>query len=138
MILDVTAARSSYAHDSILSASPSRLLTMLFDRLLLDLHRAEAAQRGEDWITAGGYLVHAQEIIAELAGSLDVSRWDGADDLLGIYLFASTRLVDANVERSVSGTREIIELMEPLRQAWHDAASLVSGGTSDGRAVDFA
>ena len=118
--------RSQYNQDAILSASPSRLLTMLFDRLMLDLQRAEAAQSEQDWNRAAPYLTHAQDIVAELAGSLDVERWDGGQGLLAIYLFSSTKLVSANTERSIERTREVIEIMEPLRQTWHEAAEVVA------------
>jgi len=124
---DPRLARSLYNQDAILSASPSRLLTMLFDRLMVDLQRAEAAQVEMDWVRASPYLTHAQAIVAELAGSLDVERWDGGQNLLAIYLFSSTKLVSANVERSVERTREVIAIMEPLRQTWHEAAELVAG-----------
>jgi len=123
---DPRLARSAYNQDAILSASPSRLLTMLFDRLLVDLQRAEAAQVEQDWNRASPYLTHAQAIVAELAGTLDVERWDGGQNLLAIYLFSSTKLVSANVERSVARTREVIAIMEPLRQTWHEAAELLS------------
>ncbi len=124
---DPRLARALYNQDAILSASPSRLLTMLFDRLMVDLQRAEAAQAEQDWGRASPHLTHAQAIVAELAGSLDVERWDGGQNLLAIYLFSSTKLVSANVERSVERTREVIEIMEPLRQTWHEAAALLVG-----------
>jgi flagellar secretion chaperone FliS len=126
MTQDPRVARAQYNQDAILSASPHRLLTMLFDRLLLDLQRAEAAQSEQDWGRASGHLVHAQDIVAELAGSLDVERWDGGQNLLAIYLFSSTKLVSANIEHSIERTREVIEIMEPLRQTWHEAATLLA------------
>jgi flagellar protein FliS len=95
---------------------------MLFDRLLADLRRAEEAQLEQDWKRASPFLKHAQSIVAELAGTLDVERWDGGQNLLAIYLFSSTKLVCANVERSVEPTREVIAIIEPLRRTWHDAA----------------
>ena len=139
MTHDPRLARAQYNQDAILSASPSRLLTMLFDRLMLDLQRAEAAQSEQDWNRASGYLIHAQDIVAELAGSLDVERWDGGQNLLAIYLFSSTKLVSANVEHSIERTREVISIMEPLRQTWHEAAAMLAdqaaaqyGGTGTG------
>lgn len=126
MTQDPRLARAQYNQDAILSASPGRLLTMLFDRLLLDLQRAEAAQSEQDWNRASGYLIHAQDIVAELAGTLDVERWDGGQNLLAIYLFSSTKLVSANVEHSIERTREVITIMEPLRQTWHEAAAIVA------------
>ena len=126
MTQDPRLARAQYNQDAILSASPNRLLTMLFDRLLLDLQRAEAAQSEQDWNRASGYLIHAQDIVAELAGTLDVERWDGGQNLLALYLFSSTKLVSANVEHSIERTREVIAIMEPLRQTWHEAAAIVA------------
>lgn len=123
MQMDARTARSLYNRDAILSASPSRLLTMLFDRLLLDLQQAEAAQLEQDWQRASPFLLHAQAIVAELTGTLDVERWDGGQDLLSIYLFSSTKLVSANIDRDIARTREVISLMEPLRQTWHEAAA---------------
>jgi flagellar protein FliS len=126
MQMDPRTARTLYNRDAILSASPSRLLTMLFDRLLLDLQHAEAAQLEQDFTRASPHLLHAQAIIAELTGTLDVERWDGGQDLLSIYLFSSTKLISANIDRDINRTREVIALMEPLRQTWHEAAALVA------------
>ncbi|MGO4228720.1 flagellar export chaperone FliS [Arthrobacter sp. YAF34] len=119
------AQRNQYLADSVLSAPPARLLTMLYDRLLLDLGRAETAQQAANWPVASENLLHAQAIITELASSLKVDVWDGADGLLGIYNYALTALVNANIQRNPALTREAIELLEPLRQAWHDAAAAI-------------
>lgn len=114
--------RSQYNREAVLSATPARLLTMLYDRLLLDLNRAESAQIAGNWAGASENLLHAQAIIAELASSLNPDIWDGASDLLGIYTFVSNALISANIQRDVEMTRECVRLLEPLRQSWHEAA----------------
>lgn len=119
------AQRNQYLEDSVLSAPPARLLTMLYDRLLLDLGRAETAQQASNWPVASENLLHAQAIIAELVSSLKTDAWDGADGLLGLYNYAFTALVNANIQRDPALTREAIDLLEPLRQAWHEAAASV-------------
>ncbi|POH73839.1 flagellar export chaperone FliS [Arthrobacter glacialis] len=122
-----TKALNAYQRDAILSAPPARLLTMLFDRLLLDLARAETAQNAEDWETASENLLHAQDIISELSGSLKPELWDGADQLLGVYNYAGSTLLQANIQRDRLLTQECIALLEPLRLAWHEAAALPTG-----------
>lgn len=117
--------RGQLQRDAILSATPVQLLTMLYDRLLLDLGRAESAQLAGNWIVASENLLHAQAIVAELTGSLKTDLWGGADNLLGIYNYVSSALVTANVHRDVGLTREGIRLLEPLRQSWHEAAALL-------------
>ena len=116
---------SQYNRQAALSAPPARLLTMLYDRLLLDLGRAETAQLGEDWQVASEQLLHAQAIVSELTGSLDLDAWDGAAGLMGVYTYASKVLIDANIHRDVERTREAISILEPLRQSWHEAAAML-------------
>ncbi|RIX30278.1 flagellar export chaperone FliS [Amnibacterium setariae] len=123
---NLAAARSLYNRDSVLSASPARLLVMLYDRLLLDLARAETAQLGEDWPLASAQLLHAQEIVTELINSLKPEVWDGGPGLLAVYNFVLNDMVQANIQRDVTKTRECITLLEPLRLAWHEAALKVS------------
>lgn len=117
--------RGQLQRDAILSATPVQLLTMLYDRLLLDLGRAEAAQLAGNWTVASENLLHAQAILTELTGSLKTDTWGGADNLLGIYNYVSSALVTANVHRDVELTREGLRLLEPLRQSWHEAAALL-------------
>jgi flagellar protein FliS len=121
---------NAFQREAVLSASPARLLVMLFDRLMLDLARAEEAQNNASWAAAHDQLLHAQEIVGELAGSLDLDAWDGAASLLGLYNYVGTALMNANINRQSELTRECIGLLEPLRQAWHDAAAApAQGGT---------
>ncbi|KQV08547.1 flagellar export chaperone FliS [Leifsonia sp. Root112D2] len=123
MTMGSDARRAQYARDAVLSASPARLLTMLYDRLLLDLGRAEQAQNESNWAVATENLLHAQAIIAELASSLKTDAWDGADGILALYDYLMTSMINANIHRDAVRTRECIELLEPLRQAWHEAAA---------------
>ncbi|HEY8296133.1 MAG TPA: flagellar export chaperone FliS [Micrococcaceae bacterium] len=114
---------SQYNRSAALSAPPARLLTMLYDRLLLDLGRAEAAQLDQDWAGASEQLLHAQAIVTELSTTLDMTAWDGADALMAVYSYVSAGLIDANIHRNVSRTRECITMLEPLRLTWHEAAA---------------
>ncbi len=45
--------------------------------------------------------------------------------MLGLYNYAFTALINANIQRDAALTREAIELLEPLRQAWHEAAAAI-------------
>jgi flagellar protein FliS len=119
-------AQRTYANDAVLSASPVRLLTLLYDRLMHDLQRAAGAHESADWETMSANLLHAQAIIAELTSSLKVELWDGGEGLRALYVYCQTLLMNANVRRDATGIREAIEHLEPLRQAWHEAAAQLS------------
>ena len=129
MIASVDARRSQYVREAVLSATPTRLLTMLYDRLLLDLNRAEAAQEQQNWGAASEQLLHAQAILAELTSSLKVELWDGAEGLRALYTYVSTALIAANTRKDSARTREAITLLDPLRAAWHEAAALLGAAS---------
>ena len=114
--------RARFVADSVGTASPARLLTLLYDRLVLDLARGEASQRLGDRSAAAEHLVHAQEIILELRGSLRTEGWEGGPGLASLYTFLHAELVRANVAGDPDATGACLRLVEPLREAWHAAA----------------
>ncbi|RZU50450.1 flagellar protein FliS [Krasilnikovia cinnamomea] len=116
------AMRERYLADSIATASPAKLLVMLYDRLVLDLTRGEQALLDGDREDARTNLLHAQDIVLELQTSLKPDVWDGAADLAAIYAFVMTELVTANVKGDPVKVRQCRELMEPLRDTWREAA----------------
>ena len=112
-----------YLSDSLSTASPAVLLVMLWDRLVLDLQRAEDAQRAQDRETAHTNLIHAQDIIRELQVGLDVEKWDGGPGLMALYTWMVQELVAANLSGDADRTAAVrVDLVEPLAEAWRQAA----------------
>lgn len=120
--------RQRYITDSVQTASPAKLLMMLFDRLVLDLNRGEQALHNSDRSEANAQLLHAQDIVTELHVSLDLDAWAGAPGLAALYAFAQTELVNANVQGDVNKVKGVRELIEPLRDTWREAASAAAAG----------
>jgi len=123
------AARARFLADAVATASPAKLLTMLYDRLVLDLSRAERAQAAGDRALANAQLQHAQDVVTELHSSLDTtgaSGWSGAAGLAGLYAFLASELVEANITGDPARTAACRGLVEPLRDAWHQAAQLAA------------
>ncbi|WP_248145484.1 flagellar export chaperone FliS [Microbacterium aoyamense] len=114
-------ARQEYLEQQVASATPERLLTMLYDRLLVDIDRAALAQETSDWLGAGTHLLHAQQIVAELNVTLS-DEWAGSADLRALYTYLAGRMVVANVSRDPAATAECRDIVAPLRDAWHQAA----------------
>ena len=116
------AARARYATEAVTTASPAKLLLMLFDRLVRDLVNAEQALRDRQLSTASSELVHAQDILSELHTSLDVTAWEGGPALASLYRYLRTELVAANLHKDRARVVQVRELVEPLRDAWRTAA----------------
>lgn len=123
-------ATDRYADDSVATASPARLLVLLYDRLLLDLLRAEHALAEADLTTSAASCGHAQEIVAELLSSLDQTAWDGAAGLASLYTFLFTEISRAHRERDASVAAGCHGLVAPLRDAWAEAAAAAAATSS--------
>lgn len=115
-------ARATYLDASIATASPARLLVMLFDRLRLDIGRALEAQGNGDHQTAHQQLLHAQDIVMELRVSLKPELFDGGPGLAQLYDYLHTQLVQANVKRDPALTTECQLLAVQLGDTWREAA----------------
>lgn len=120
------AMRARYLGDAVSTASPGRLLVMLYERLIRDISQAEAALAAGDRTTGSRCLLHAQEIIIELRTTLDLDAWDGAIGLAKLYGFLLTELVAANVHADIDRAAACRTLVEPLLDAWQQAAAEVA------------
>jgi len=127
---------SAYTAASLTTASPQKLIVLLYERLVLDLTRAE------DDIRAGRspheQLVHAQDIVMELLGSLKPELWSGAAGLTNLYTYLHTQLVTANVRRDADLVVTCRELVEPLLDAWRQAYESTAAAAVAGTAATVA
>ena len=110
------------------AVTPSRMLVLLYDRLLRDLDDAEVSIRTGDRYGSNVALLHAQEIVSELEHALDPTVWSAAGELSSIYLYVQGRLVRANVAQDLSALAECREAIDPLRTAWTEAWQQISQG----------
>ena len=113
---------NSYQQTDILTASPMELIVMLYDECIRTLEKAEAAfaEDGPSRIPeVGKHLLHAQDIICELAVSLDMENGgEIAENLHRLYDFAISHISTANVKQKVQPVRDVMGMMKELREAW--------------------
>ena len=121
--MSLQAARKRYVEDAVKTVTPAKLVTMLYDALVRDLDLAHAALTSRDIQTAHDRLIHAQEIVLELHDSLRVDLWDGGPRLAAIYSWLHAELVKANVRGNVRIVADCQRIVEPLREAWTEAAA---------------
>lgn len=118
--------RNRFLADTVATAGPQQILTMLYDRLVLDLSRAEVAQRKGERAQATDHLGHAQEIVASLSSTLDVDAWAGGKGLMELYMYLLREMVGAAVDGDPERTAACSAIVIPLRDAWREAAVSVA------------
>ncbi len=112
-----------YLTQQIMSASPAKLVAMLYERaitLLRETVRAiEAGDIAGRWEANG----KATEVISHLWGTLDRERGgEIAENLNQLYGFMTMRLTMVDVENDAQAAREVIGLLEPLLRSWQEIA----------------
>ena len=113
-------AYQQYQYNSIMSASPERLVLMLFEGAIKFVKLARKAIEEKDIAGANENLTKAQDIIAELDRSLDMS-YDISQNLAGIYDFLYRRLVDANVKKDAELLDVVESMLKELKDTWEQA-----------------
>jgi len=127
----VDPARARYLADAVATATPARLIVLLYDRLWLDIQRAQAAQDCGD-VTARDHLQHGQQIVAELLGSLDATAWAGAGNLASLYSYLLRELIGEVVEPQPGRLAAITKIVSDLRASWQQAEAQLQGGPLPG------
>ena len=106
------AAAATYRDHAITTASPARIVVLLFERLV---HALETDQPAND------HLVHAQEILIALLDALDTTAWEHAPQLANIYIKVHQDLVTANMERNQTLLHNSLNILTNLKDAWTQA-----------------
>jgi len=119
-------ARNRYLGDSVSTASPQRLVVMLYDGLVQDLQLAQQGIARGDVALVHTRLVRAQAIVTELQSSLNLEGWDGARGLDKLYTYLLELLVDANVRKDAEPVDQALAVVTPLQDAWRQALGATS------------
>ena len=120
-----TQARQDLLEAREMDEHPRRQLIV---RTVLREKQAEEALRTDVPAAAYERITHAQDIVLELRTSLDVEAWSGAPALSNLYAFLLTELIGANVARDPERVASCRILVEPLRDAWREAAAAAVAG----------
>lgn len=118
--------QTNYHKMNIMTASPMELILMLYDECIRALAKADQAFSisGPERIESiNNHLLHAQDIITELAVSLDLEKGgEIAGNLQRLYDFMVHHLSQANVAKDRMKILEVRKMMEDLREAWQDVS----------------
>lgn len=121
-------ATAHYTRNTILTASPQKLVVLMYDGAIRYARQAIVHMDRGDVASCGTAIGKAFNVISELKVSLDADAAgpDGRaiiDELSRLYAFAMDRLVAANSKRRREDLTAVIETMEILRGAWAEIAA---------------
>lgn len=115
---------NQYRQQQVTTASPDKLLLMLYDGALRFCRQAQKALGDENMNEAHTFLTKAQKIIEELMVTLNMD-YEIAHNLYSLYDYLYRRLVEANLKKDLAIIEEVVGFLTELRQAFAEAAASV-------------
>jgi flagellar protein FliS len=102
------------------SASPHKLVLMLYDGLLKQLRIAKIHIERKETGPKAAAISKALAIVDQgLRPGLDLEKGGSiAAQLLALYDYSAERLLHANLRNDAAAVEEVIQLIEPIRSAW--------------------
>ncbi|WP_418791003.1 flagellar export chaperone FliS [Phosphitispora sp. TUW77] len=113
---------NAYKQTSVETASPERLVIMLYDGALKFLRIAREAIEQKNIEEANKYICKTQDIINEFIVSLNMSTGEIAFNLRDIYDFWNRMLIEANIKKDPMIIDQVAQQVQEMRDAWAEAA----------------
>ena len=112
-------AGNEYLTNAVMTASPEKLVVMMYDGAITAMDRARTAITRRDHTEAGNMLSRAYAIVSELRSTLDFANGgEVALDLESLYRFVCERLTRANSERNIQLIEEARGIMARVKEGW--------------------
>ncbi len=115
-------AAATYQRNSILTASPEKLVKLLYDGALKNLEKSKLGltdQKTARSPEVGQSLSRAMGILGELRASLDHAAGGAiAKDLDRLYEYSLDQLSQANLTRTPTGVANTLQVMRTLKEGW--------------------
>ncbi|RKP47250.1 flagellar export chaperone FliS [Cohnella endophytica] len=120
-----------YLETAVQTATPSKLLIMLYDGAIRFCRQGIKCLEDKDYSGASRSLFKAQSIINEFRGSLD-SQYEISQELHRIYEYFNYRLIQGNIKRDAIQVEEVLNHLIQLKEVWIEAAKSPAKETVSG------
>ena len=120
-----------YQTSNITTATPEKLMIMLFDGAIQFLQKAKTAIEDKNLQERSVNLESARKIIRELMRTIDLENGnDVSKALFRLYNKMAMKLIKANVSKNVTLVDEVIEDLMNIRWGFQKAIEIESGVSS--------
>lgn len=110
---------SHYKRQEIQTASPGKIIVMLFDGAIKNLNVAEKAYENKEFEQKSKALTNVQDIVLELMNSLNKQQGgEIATRLESLYSYSLRRLMDADIKKDLNALQEVRSILTEIREAF--------------------
>ena len=116
-----------YQQTQIQTASPEKILIMLYDVAIQFLNKALKYMQENNIQETHNNIIAAQRIITEFMNTLDVEAGgDVCKNLYSLYEYLHYRLVQANINKNPDMIEEVLRHLKDLKSTWEEAIRIAN------------
>ncbi|EKE02025.1 MAG: Flagellar protein FliS [uncultured bacterium] len=116
-----------YQQTEVQTASPEKLLIMLYDGAIQFLNKAKTGIANKNIEEIHNNIIGAQKIISEFMNTLDMEvGGEVAQNLYNLYEYLHYRLVQANIKKDNDMVDEVLTHLKDLKQTWEEAIRIAA------------
>ncbi len=117
----------AYQRNKYETASPHRLITMLYEGALRFMNQAIQKIEQKDIAGTNTAIHRAQDILYELIACLNFEQGkEIATNLNNLYRYSIDLLIKANIEKNTDALREAASIITDIKEAWDQIGKEVS------------
>ena len=110
-----------YFENSVKTASPTKLVELLYKNSVERLEKAVKAIEKNNLIEANHEIIRVEEIILELNVSLNIEKGgEVAKNLRLLYNYIYEQLIQANLKKDIDTLTEVKSLIKDLYETWRE------------------
>jgi flagellar protein FliS len=111
-------AREAYLETQILTSTPQRLRLMLIEGAIRRAKAAQAAWQANNVPEGLVAVGHCRDIVSELIAGIQPEQTPVAKQVLAVYMFLFSTLVEAQIARDIHRLTDIIRVLDQERITW--------------------
>lgn len=117
-----TDAYSQYRETQIMTASQGKLVVLLYEGAIRFIDAALVGLDTKKYDLVNNNLLRAQDILTELALSINFEVGDIASKMYNLYMYFNRRLVEANIRKEKEPILEVRGMLVSLLETWRQVA----------------
>lgn len=129
MLMPNQAGYQSYQRNKYETASPHKLILMLYTGAIQFASRAQTSIMERQYVEANKQILKVQDILYELISTLNEQEGgEIASNLKALYLYMLDKLVQANLKKEIEPLNEVIGILRDIKDAWEQIGKGVTLG----------
>ncbi len=116
-----------YQKNEVETASPEKILILLYDGAIQFLNKAKIAMEQKNIPEIHNNLIGCENIILEFINTVDIENGgDFAVRIKALYEYFYSTLVQANMKKDVTKIDEVLKHLVELRATWKQAIAMAN------------